>query len=343
MVAEFATQAGADGTVRMREGCHTYNGISLGGALLPIGRVRLRPEDRCLWGFLFGLTGGFVFEQKQVTTDMLGGDSTSWPSRCVSFGRTLTGLILPRREYLLLPLALVSSLGLWELIVQLGGYPPFILPSPGQVYAKLASVLAAGRLWWHTRITLAEIFGGLALGLITATVLGYLLAKSRSLERLISPYIVASQSVPVVALAPLLVIWFGTGQLSKVLVCALTIFFPMLVNTMIGIRSVEPELVELMRSLRATRWQMLTLLEVPSALPILLGGLKVGVTLSVIGAVVGEFVAADRGLGFLINVARGNFDTPLMFVALFTLVNIALILYLLVVLTENVFLSWQRR
>jgi NitT/TauT family transport system permease protein len=184
--------------------------------------------------------------------------------------------------------------------------------------------------------------GGLALGLMTATVLGYLLAKSRSLERLIAPYIVASQSVPVVALAPLLVIWFGTGQLSKVLVCALTIFFPMLVNTMIGIRSVEPELVELMRSLRATRWQMLTLLEVPSALPILLGGLRVGVTLSVIGAVVGEFVAADRGLGFLINVARGNFDKPLMFVALFTLVNIALILYLLVVLTENVFLRWRR-
>jgi NitT/TauT family transport system permease protein len=168
------------------------------------------------------------------------------------------------------------------------------------------------------------------------------MAKSRALERLLSPYVVASQSVPIVALAPLLVIWFGTGQLSKVLVCALTIFFPMLVNTMIGIRSVEPELVDLMRSLRATRWQMLTLLEVPSALPILLGGLKVGVTLSVIGAVVGEFVAADRGLGFLINVARGNFDTPLMFVALFTLVNIALILYLLVVLTENVFLSWRR-
>ncbi|UCC64036.1 MAG: ABC transporter permease subunit, partial [Anaerolineae bacterium] len=100
--------------------------------------------------------------------------------------------------------------------------------------------------------------------------------------------------------------------------------------------------LDLMRSLRATRWQIFTLLEVPSALPVLLGGLKVGVTLSVIGAVVGEFVAADRGLGFLINVARGNFDTPLMFVALFTLVNIALTLYLLVVLTESLFLRWRR-
>ena len=258
------------------------------------------------------------------------------------FFRVCAGFFHRRGEYLLLPLALLLFLGLWELVVRMGDYPPFILPSPGRVYAKLASVVSDGLLWWHTRITLAEIFGGLALGLTTATVLGYLLGKSRTLERIVSPYIVASQSVPIVALAPLLVIWFGAGQLSKALVCALTIFFPMLVNTMVGIRAVEPDLLDLMRSLRATRWQIFTLLEVPSALPVLLGGLKVGVTLSVIGAVVGEFVAADRGLGFLINVARGNFDTPLMFVALFTLVNIALTLYLLVVLAESLFLRWRR-
>jgi len=203
------------------------------------------------------------------------------------------------------------------------------------VYAKLTIVLGDLLLWCHTRLTLGEILGGLALGLTTAVVLGYLMAKSRPLEQLISPYIVASQSVPIVALAPLLVIWFGSGQLSKVLVCALTIFFPMLVNTMVGVRSVDPDLVALMRSLQATRWQMFSMLEVPSALPVLLAGLKVSVTLSVIGAVVGEFVAADRGLGFLINVARGNFDTPLMFVALFTLIATALILYLAIVLVEN--------
>jgi len=168
------------------------------------------------------------------------------------------------------------------------------------------------------------------------------MAKSRSLERLLSPYVVASQSVPIVALAPLLVIWFGTGRLSKVLVCALTIFFPMLVNTMVGVRSVDRDLRDLMHSLRATRWQLLTRLEVPAALPVLLGGLKVSVTLSVIGAVVGEFVAADRGLGFLINVARGNFDTPLMFVALLTLVVIALALYLVVVLAEALLLRWNK-
>jgi NitT/TauT family transport system permease protein len=240
------------------------------------------------------------------------------------------------------PLAVVLFLGAWALIVRLGGYPPYILPSPGRVCSKLMTALRGGLLWQHTRITLTEVLGGLALGLSTATLLGYLMAKSRSLERLLSPYVVASQAIPIVALAPLLVIWFGTGMLSKVLVCALTIFFPMLVNTMVGVRSVEPDLAALMRSLRATRWQTFAMLEVPAALPVLLGGLKVSVTLSVIGAVVGEFVAADRGLGFLINVARGNFDTPLMFVALLTLVVIALLLYVTIVLLESLLLHRRR-
>jgi len=245
-------------------------------------------------------------------------------------------------QYLFLPLILLLTLLVWEGIVRLGGYPPFILPSPANVYAKLVSMLREGLLWRHTRITLSEIGGGLVLGLFTATVLGYAMAKSHALERFLAPYVVASQSIPIVALAPLLVIWFGTGRLSKVLVCALTIFFPMLVNTIVGVRSVDPDLAALMRSLQATRWQTFAMLEVPSALPVLLGGLKVSVTLSVIGAVVGEFVAADRGLGFLINVARGNFDTSLMFVALLVLVTIALSLYLVVALTESMLLRRRR-
>ena len=245
-------------------------------------------------------------------------------------------------EFLFLPLALALLVGAWQAIVWLGGYPAFILPSPGRVWTRALGAWREGLLVWHAGVTLTEILGGLALGLPLALVLGYAMAKSRSLERLLSPYVVASQSVPIVALAPLLVIWFGTGRLSKVLVCALTIFFPMLVNTMVGVRSVDRDLRDLMRSLRATHWQTLTRLEIPAALPVLLGGLKVSVTLSAIGAVVGEFVAADRGLGFLINVARGNFDTPLMFVALLTLVVIALALYLAAVLAEALLLRWNR-
>jgi NitT/TauT family transport system permease protein len=192
-------------------------------------------------------------------------------------------------------------------------------------------------------VTMVEILGGLALGLTAASLLGYLLARSPRIERFLSPYIVASQSVPIVALAPLLIVWFGFGLTSKMLVCALTIFFPVLISTVVGLRSVPTDLVDLMRSLEASRWQTFRWLELPAALPVLLGGLKIGVTLSVIGAVVGEFAQSDRGLGFLVNLAnRGLFDTPLMFVALFVLMTIALGLYATVSALETLLLSWKR-
>ncbi|MCD6290027.1 MAG: ABC transporter permease [Anaerolineae bacterium] len=244
-------------------------------------------------------------------------------------------------DVLLVPVVLLGFLVAWDLLVRVGNYPAFILPSPARVWGRFLAVASDGTLWRHTRVTLLEVAAGLGMGVGSALVLGYGLAKSPPLERLLSPYIVASQSVPVVAVAPLLLIWLGFGLLPKVLVCALTVFFPMLVNTIIGIRSVDPDLVALMRSLRATRWQTFVLLEVPAALPVLFGGLKVAVTLAVIGAVVGEFVGADRGLGFLLNLARGVMDTPLLFVALFTLVGIALSLYLSVSWLEAWLLRWR--
>jgi NitT/TauT family transport system permease protein len=248
-----------------------------------------------------------------------------------------------RLEILLVPVAMLALIALWSLIGRIGDYPPFLLPTPRQVWSRFLQVAADGTLWFHTSVTLAEILAGLALGLSVATSLGYLLAKSPLVERLLSPYIVASQSVPIVALAPLLIVWFGFGLLSKVLVCALTIFFPVLINTVVGLRSVEENLVDLMKSLKASRWQMFRFLEVPASLPVLLGGVKVGVTLSVIGAVVGEFAQSDRGLGFLVNLAnRGLFDTPLMFVALFVLMTIALGLYGLVSVVEALLLGWKK-
>jgi NitT/TauT family transport system permease protein len=257
----------------------------------------------------------------------------------------LTGLrsVRWRLEVLLVPVAMVVLVGLWSLVARIGGYASYLLPSPAQVWVRFLKVAADGTLWYHTSVTLLEILGGLALGLTAATLLGYLLAKSPLIERFLSPYIVASQSVPIVALAPLLIVWFGFGLLSKVLVSALTIFFPVLITTIVGLRSVEEDLMDLMRSLQASRWQIFRYLEVPAALPVLLGGLKVGVTLSVIGAVVGEFAQSDRGLGFLVNLAnRGLFDTPLMFVALFVLMTIALGLYGIVSAMEAVLLRWKR-
>jgi NitT/TauT family transport system permease protein len=246
-----------------------------------------------------------------------------------------------RPNIIMIPVVTVIFLGLWQGVIWLGNYPTFILPSPLDVANTLGQTLADGTLWRHAQVTLSEIFAGLGLGLVTATVLGYALARSPALERLLAPYIVASQSVPVVAIAPLLIIWFGSGRLSKVLICALIVFFPVLVNTMVGIRSVEKDLRDLMRSLGASRWQTFRMLEVPAALPVLFGGLKIGVTLSVVGAVVGEFVGADQGLGFLINQARGLYNTPLVFVAILALVAIALSLYGIVMLLEMWLLRWR--
>ncbi len=245
----------------------------------------------------------------------------------------------PQWPTLLAPLVIVVA---WQVLVWWRRYPAFFLPAPALVWQRFHAALADGTLLAHTAVTLAEILGGLALGLSAATALGYLLAKSRRLEGLVFPYLVASQALPIVALAPLLVIWLGTGWLSKVVVCALTLFFPVLVNTIVGIRSVERGLHDLMRSLEATPWQVFTMLELPAALPVFLSGLKIGLTLSVIGAVVGEFVASDRGLGFLVNLARGLFDTPLLFVALFVLMAIALAFYGLMSALERALLAWQR-
>jgi NitT/TauT family transport system permease protein len=232
-------------------------------------------------------------------------------------------------------------LGIWEGLVRLLKLPAFILPSPQQVGARMLRALADGSLARHSAATLAEVLTGLALGILAASLLGYLISRSRALEKVLQPFLVSSQAIPTVAIAPLLVIWFGAGIFSKVLICALTVFFPVLVNTVVGLRAVPENLRDLMRALRATRWQTLRLLELPAALPVLLGGLRIGATLSVIGAVVGELVASDRGLGFLINVGRGQYDTALVFAGVFTLMALAISLYGLVLLLEKRLLRWQ--
>ncbi len=235
----------------------------------------------------------------------------------------------------------IAGLLVWWIVSRTAGLPAFILPSPGDVWRRFLSSAADGSLFLHTGVTLLEVLLGLLFGVGLATLLGYLVAKSHALERALSPYLVASQAVPLVAIAPLLVIWFGPGMFSKVLICALIVFFPVLVNTVVGVRAVPPPLYDLMGSLRATRQQVLFKLEVPAALPVFLGGLRIGATLSVIGAVVGELVGSDQGLGFLINVGRGQYDTALVFVAVFVLIAMALCLYGVVAWLEARTLKWQ--
>ena len=239
-------------------------------------------------------------------------------------------------------ITLVVALALWQIAVLIFKLPAFILPPPQLVGERLITSLSDGTLLRNLSATLLEVLVGLFTGTLLASLLGYWLAKSRLLEKVLSPFLVASQAIPMVAIAPLLVIWFGPGLFSKVLICALIVLFPVLVNTVVGLRAVPDNLRDLMHSMRATPIQMLRYLEIPAALPVLLGGLRIGATLSVIGAVVGELVGADRGLGFLINVGRGQYDTALVFVAVFTLIAMAIVLYGSVIFLEKRLLKWQK-
>jgi NitT/TauT family transport system permease protein len=238
--------------------------------------------------------------------------------------------------------SMVVLLIAWQLLVILGDYPAFILPGPADVWQQFLIVLADGRLVNHSLVTISEIIPGLLIGLFIAIPLGYMLAKSPLAERLLSPYLIASQAIPVIAIAPLLTIWISSTYWSRVTVAVLVVFFPILVNSITGMRSVPPEMYELMHSLHATRGQIFRKLELPAAMPVLLAGLKVGATLAVIGALVGEFVQPrSEGLGYLLVTARYQFKTDLVFVVLITLSVIALTLYGLVSLLERRLLHWQ--
>jgi NitT/TauT family transport system permease protein len=232
--------------------------------------------------------------------------------------------------------AFVIFVLVWKAIVVVTGLPPFILPAPETVGQRFVEAWRDGTLWPHFLTTMVEIAIGFVVGTILALIAGYGLARSDLFARLASPYLVAAQAVPILVLAPLLVVWFGSGLLSKAVICSLIVFFPVAIATMVGIRSVDPRLLELGRSLRATKRQILTTLEIPAALPNIFGGLRVGVTLAVVGAVVGEWAGASSGLAVLINLARGSlFDIPLMFATLLTIALVGIALYLAVVVAER--------
>ena len=224
----------------------------------------------------------------------------------------------------------------WQAIVSLGDFPPYILPAPAAVGARFVTAWTDGTIAPHLAATLVDVVLGFAVGAGLALIAGYSLARSVLVERLLSPYLVAAQATPILAVAPLIALWFGPGLLGKVVICALIVLFPVAIYTMVGIRAVDARLLELGRSLRATRRQVLTTLEIPAALPSIFGGMRVGVTLAVVGAIVGEWAGADKGLGVLINLARGSlFDIPLLFATLLTISLLGIVLYLIVVVIER--------
>ncbi len=224
----------------------------------------------------------------------------------------------------------------WRLVVAVLGLEVFVLPPPETVAARFVRAWADGTIEPHVAATLVEVALGFAVGGGSALAVGWLLARSRIAGLVLSPYLVAAQSTPVIALAPVLTVWFGTGLLPRVVICALIVFFPIAVSTMIGFRSVDRGLLELAASLRATPRQRFATLELPAALPAILGGVRVGVTLAVVGAIVAEWAGAERGLGQLILIAQSSlFDIPLMFATLITIALLGIVLYGAVVVLER--------
>jgi len=230
---------------------------------------------------------------------------------------------------------------LWELAVRLFNIPSFIIPSLSAALAKIPA--HPGALAGHVLTTLYETLLGFLLGTLTGILLGTLLSQFRLLEKTLLPFIVGFQSMPKVAVAPLFLIWFGFGLTSKVLIAALITFFPLLVNSLVGLHSVPEDRLDLMRVLSATRWQTFRMVQFPTALPFVFAGLELGVVYSLIGAIVGEFLGGERGLGVLIMQMNLVADIAGVFAALVILSSMGILLHVVIRKVERRVLFWAPR
>lgn len=235
---------------------------------------------------------------------------------------------------------LVIFIGLWELIVRGFGVPKIIFPAPSLVFESMFEGFASGRYVEHSLITFWEIIAGFAIGSAGGLVLGILIGQSLFLEKILYPYVVAFQTLPKVAVAPIIVIWFGFGLSSKIIITATIAFFPLLANTIVGLRSAPLDQIELMVAFTATRWQTFRMVRLPQALPFIFVGLDVAAVLSVIGAIVGEFVGSEAGLGYLILQMNFNFDMPGVFAVLIILSLMGIGLHMLVVWVQGRVVFW---
>ncbi|MDA7418136.1 ABC transporter permease [Xenophilus arseniciresistens] len=222
---------------------------------------------------------------------------------------------------------LALLLAAWEAAARHSGLSALVLPAPSLVWAALANGLLSGYFWPHVRATLSALALGLAGGSVAGLLMGMALAELPWLDRVLKPYVVLSQVLPKLALAPLFVLWFGFGLTSTAVITGLICFFPLMENTLTGLKQADAQRLQLFRMLGATRLQTLLRLKLPAGLPGILAGLRVAVVLALVGAVVGEFIGASQGLGAVIIAAQGMMDTALMFAALAIIAVIGLALY----------------
>lgn len=236
-------------------------------------------------------------------------------------------------------LILLGVLAAWEVFTRLRQIEPYLLPSPSLIMRTFVAEWPT--LLSNLQVTLIEMLLGFALAFFVAMALGILIAHSSAFRRGLYPLVIASQTVPVIAIAPVLVIWFGYNIMPRVLVTALIAFFPLTVTTVTGFKALETDAINLFRSMNATRTQIFFKLSIPTALPYIFAGLKVSATLCVIGATVGEWIGADRGLGHLIVLDTAQFDTPRVFASILLLSGSGVALFLVIALIEHIALPWR--
>ena len=272
-------------------------------------------------------------------------DDTLPPGETAQPGR-FTLLMRTRPEIVLAPLLLVVVVLAWEYGVLWLDVPSYILPPPSRVAFAMwqgldAGIFDRGGYWLHAGVTVAEVLLGFFIGSGVGLILGTVISQFRILEATLRVYLVAIQSLPKVALAPIIVMWFGFGLTSKVVIICLLTFFPLLITSMAGFKAVDAERLELMRALGARPWQIFWKVRFPSALPYIFAGLDMAAVLAVVGAVVGEFVGAQRGLGTLILSMNAQMDTAGTFSVFIILAIVGVVMYQAMRIIERRFLFWS--
>lgn len=227
----------------------------------------------------------------------------------------------------------VALFGIWEVLVRVMDVQRWLLPAPSGIGQEMWD--SRGKLWDNALVTGEEVLLGYGIAIVVGIALAVAISYSRLLERAVYPFVIASQTIPIIALAPLLLVWVGPEKTSKVIIVALITFFPIVVNLVDGLRAADRASIDMFRTLGASRWQTFQKLQVPSALPFFFSGLKISAVFAVIGAVIGEWVGGEAGLGWLMQVVRPLFKTELVFASIFVLSAMAILLFVTVVLIEK--------
>lgn len=251
-------------------------------------------------------------------------------------------MFFKKHKNIILPIAVFPILILlWDLSIQIFDVPSYLLPRPGELFESFIKLFQSGNIWEHIKITLQEIFIGTGIGIVVGVVLGYIMAKIRLFEKLMMPFIIIIQTAPKISLAPLFILWMGLGMESKVALVVMVVSFPIMINQVLAIRSIDGNVYNLMKILNASKLQRFIHVELPYSIEMMLSGIKVAVTQAMIGAVIGEMIGSKAGLGYLLVLGSETYDINMILNSVLILSFIGLGLYLISEYMEKKILFWK--